>query len=121
MTSCDRNLAAAAFVAVLLPAMVYQTTPVATAPAGGAMCESLSGLALPTTTITMAQVVAPGSFPPPAPARAAIPDPAATAPPDRANAARGINPAQVSASLPSFCRVAATLAPSSDSEIKIEV
>jgi len=121
MTNCDRNLASAAFVAVLLSTMVYQTTPVRTAPADGSTCESLRGATLPNTTITMAQVMAPGSFTPPVPVRAAAPGPEAAAAAGRANTGSGISPAQVYASLPSFCRVAATLAPSSDSEIKIEV
>src|SRR5690348_4338082 len=123
MTSRDRNRTAAAFVTALLPAMLYQATPAGTtarnAPAGAATCESLSGLKLPNTTITMAQVMAPGSFTPPAPVRAATPGPETAAAAGRAG--RGINPAQVYAGLGSFCRVAATLAPSSDSTINIEV
>jgi feruloyl esterase len=70
-------------------------------PAGAASCESLTSLSLPDTTITMAQVVAPGAF---------------TAP--SARGGRGTNPF---ANLPSFCRVAATLKPTSDSDIKVEV
>jgi feruloyl esterase len=72
------------------------------APTGGSTCESLSKLALPNVTITLAQNVAAGAFTPPA------------APgPGRPNAAfQG---------LPAFCRVMATLTPSSDSDIKVEV
>jgi feruloyl esterase len=73
--------------------------------AGAATCEGLASLSLPQTTITMAQVVAPGAFTPPAPPRGGSRGPTQ-------------NPF---ASLPSFCRVAATLAPTSDSDIKIEV
>ncbi|MEP7305801.1 MAG: tannase/feruloyl esterase family alpha/beta hydrolase [Acidobacteriota bacterium] len=74
--------------------------------AGGTLCESMSALSLPNTTITSAQTVAAGGFAPPAaPGRAGGPD-------------RG---GQAFANLPSFCRVSATLKPSSDSDIKIEV
>jgi len=66
-----------------------------------ATCESLSALSLPNTTITTSQAVAPGAFTPPVAARG-----------------RGGN---LFANLPSFCRVAATLKPSSDSDIKVEV
>src|SRR5438876_10171002 len=62
-------------------------------------CESLSSLALPNTSITLAQMVPAGAF---------------TLP--------GTSPAAPQFSqLPKFCRVAATLTPSSDSDIKIEV
>jgi len=62
-------------------------------------CESLSSLALPNTSITLAQVVPAGAF---------------TLP--------GTGPAAPQFSqLPTFCRVAATLTPSVDSDIKIEV
>jgi feruloyl esterase len=66
----------------------------------GAGCEGLSALRLPTTTITKAEAVAAGAF---------------TLP--------GANPAQQTGfqKLPAFCRVAAILRPTSDSEIKIEV
>ena len=62
-----------------------------------AMCADLAKLALPNTTITMAQAVAAGPFTPP-------------------QAGDG-----GSRALPAFCRVAATLTPSRDSDIKIEV
>lgn len=62
-------------------------------------CESLLTLALPNTSITLAQLVSAGTF--------AVP---------------GTSPATPQFSqLPTFCRVAATLTPSSDSDIKIEV
>jgi feruloyl esterase len=67
-------------------------------------CESLSAVSLPHATITTATIVPAGSFAPPT----AIP----TTNPNALNAYK---------SLPDFCRVAATLAPSSDSDIKIEV
>ncbi|HUA21021.1 MAG TPA: tannase/feruloyl esterase family alpha/beta hydrolase [Bryobacteraceae bacterium] len=66
-----------------------------------ATCESLASLALPDTTITMAQTVAAGEL---------------KLPP------QGPFPLPVSPkSLPAFCRVAATIRPSKDSDIKIEV
>jgi feruloyl esterase len=64
-----------------------------------ASCESLATLALPNAKITSAQAVAAGAFTPPA--------------------GRGASPG--AATLPAFCRVAATLTPSADSDIKIEV
>ena len=67
-----------------------------------ASCESLSALKLPDTTITMAQSVAPGAFSPPTP-----PSPGGGG--------------QAYATLPAFCRVAATIKPTSDSDIKVEV
>jgi feruloyl esterase len=72
------------------------------AEASAASCEGLASLSLPDTTIALAQVVAPGAFTPPA----------------ETGGAGAANPF---AKLPSFCRVAATLKPTSDSDIKIEV
>jgi feruloyl esterase len=69
------------------------------APSAAATCESLSSLKLPDATITMAQSVAAGAFKAPAGGRG------------------GANMAD----LPAFCQVAATLKPTSDSEIRIEV
>jgi feruloyl esterase len=62
----------------------------------GASCESLSSLSLPQTKITSAQFVAAGDF--------SLPS--------------GGQPIH---NLPAFCRVGATLVPSKDSDIKIEV
>jgi len=59
-------------------------------------CESLAQLSLPDTTITMAASVAPGAFTPPSSPRP-LKD------------------------LPAFCRVTATLKPSTDSDIKVEI
>jgi feruloyl esterase len=64
-------------------------------PAAAATCASLAHLALPDTTITAAQSVAAGTY---------------TAP-----------DGEVFTNLPAFCRIAATLTPTSDSNIKIEV
>ena len=79
---------------LLLPAMALVA-----APAGGSSCESLAKLSLPNTTITSALVVPAGEFVQPA----------------------GRGPAPSYKDLPAFCRVQATLTPSTDSDIKIEV
>jgi feruloyl esterase len=73
------------------------------APAFAASCNSLAALALPDTTITMAQVVPAGQF---------------SAPGEGEAKGKGVNPYK---DLPEFCRVAATLKPTSDSDIKVEV
>jgi feruloyl esterase len=99
-----KGLTAATFIGALLSVATFQTRAVQTAVAGAASCEGLTALALPDTTITAAQTVAAGAFTPPVASRG--------------GAGRG---GAVYASLPSFCRVAATLKPTSDSDIKIEV
>ena len=71
-------------------------------PAFAASCESLASLALPNTTITSAQIVPAGQF----------------SQPNATGKGKGANAFK---ELPEFCRVAATLKPSSDSDIKIEV
>ena len=68
--------------------------------AAAATCENLRSLSLRNVTVTQATVVAAGQFSPQGPG-GAVPAPAAK--------------------LPAFCRVAATLTPSRDSDIKIEV
>ena len=70
-------------------------------PVFAASCDSLSSLALPATKITSAEVVAAGRFMPPSGTQTKTPNPYEA--------------------LPEFCRVTATLTPSSDSDIKIEV
>jgi feruloyl esterase len=67
-------------------------------------CESLAALALPDTTVTLAEPVAAGSFLPPRPSRTAAGRPG----PDFK-------------ALPGFCRVAASIKPTADSDIRIEV
>ena len=67
--------------------------------AAAATCESVAELKFKDASITMAQSVAAGAFTPPA-------------------GGRGGNQF---ANLPAFCRVAATLKPTADSDIKIEV
>ena len=69
-------------------------------------CESLASLSLPDATITSAQSVAAGAFTLPA------------NPNGRAGRGPASNPYK---DLPAFCRVTATLKPTSDSDIKIEV
>jgi feruloyl esterase len=74
--------------------------------AQAASCESLASLSLPTATITLAQSIPTGTF---------------TLPVDANGFQRGRGTASEIPDLPAFCRVAATLAPSPDSSIKIEV
>jgi len=87
----------ATFATVLVMVLVNQAF------ASGRSCESLASLSLPNSSITSAQTVAAGSFTPPAPNG------------DRAGRLSSYS------KLPAFCRVAATLKPSSDSDIKVEV
>src|SRR5690349_18643598 len=70
--------------------------------AAGSSCESLLALKLESATVTLAEVVPAGGFRAPG------------------NGANGQNAARFAA-LPAFCRVAATLKPSADSDIKIEI
>ena len=82
------------------------TLALTASPALAAPCESLLFAKLPNTIITLANLVAAGTFTPPTPAGGGLPgQPAFT---------------QFN-TLPAFCRVAATLSPSSDSAIAIEV
>jgi feruloyl esterase len=71
-----------------------------TSPASGATCDRLRALSMPNVTVTQAAVVGAGQF----------------SPPGRG----GVVPPPM-AKLPEFCRVAATLTPTRDSDIKIEV
>src|ERR1700681_656953 len=69
-----------------------------------APCEEIARLSLPQTTVTMAVSVPPGAFRPPA------------------GFSQSLQPGDVQYhDIPAFCRVAATMRPSSDSAIKIEV
>jgi feruloyl esterase len=70
-------------------------------------CESLASVSLPHTKIMSAQVVGAGTFVPPGAAGE--------------GAGRGGAAANAFASLPAFCRVTATLTPTSDSDIRTEV
>jgi feruloyl esterase len=80
---------------LLSAALLTSLVGIGATPAAAATCTSLSGLALPDTTITAAEPVAAGTY---------------TAP-----------DGEVFTNLPAFCRIAATLTPTSDSDIKIEV
>jgi feruloyl esterase len=71
---------------------------------GAASCPRIASLKLSNAAITSAAIVDPGAFVPPA-----TPGPL------------GPSASSAFADLPAFCRVAATLTPSSDSDIKIEV
>ena len=71
--------------------------------ASAATCESLTSLTVPHGTVTLAQTVAPGAF---------------TAPSGRAGGPGAQNPF---AKLGAFCRVALTLKPGPQSDIKAEV
>jgi feruloyl esterase len=62
-------------------------------------CEGLSSLSLPNATIIAVHTVAAGAFTPPG----------------------AVGNGEGFKKLPSFCRIAATLRPSNDSDIKIEV
>ena len=84
---------------VFLAAAAWVSSP---SVAQAASCEELTSLTLTGARVTTAQTIAAGRFAPPG----AAPNAAA---------------AQVYASLPAFCRVAATLTPSQDSDIKVEV
>src|SRR5688500_16039346 len=64
-----------------------------------AACGAVAKLSLPNATITLATVVQPGAFTPPVPG----------------------SDADAYRPLPAFCRVAATLKPTRDSDIRIEV
>ncbi len=75
-------------------------------PTFAATCESISSLKLENGTVTSAAVIAPGAFQVPGAADG------------KGGKGKGPNPY---ANLPSFCRVTATLTPSKDSDIKVEV
>jgi feruloyl esterase len=82
-------------VAVFAFAIVFQAAPVHASTA----CEKLTTITLPNATIDSAQMVAAGGFVQPA----------------------GRGATNAFADLPAFCRVTATLTPSSDSDIKTEI
>lgn len=100
-------------VGLMAAAVLWVTAPapaasLQTAPASTGQCEALARVALPNTTITSVQTVAAGAFTPPQAAGGG-------------RGGRGGGVAPIFATLPPLCRVAATLKPSSDSEIQIEV
>lgn len=86
--------------AVLLATAVSSSAQTASGPAPIVSCENLATLRLPNTAITVAQSVPAGEFTLPG----------------------GGGPTRPSfKNLPAFCRVAATVKPTADSDIKIEV
>jgi feruloyl esterase len=89
-----------------LPMAVLAIFASGPSPASAASCESLATFRLPQTTITSARSVSADTFHPPS-----APAPLAT----------GAAPPVPLSNLPGFCRVAATLAPTTDSAIAIEV
>ncbi len=95
---------------LLIAAAAFLQSPVASA----ATCDALSSLTLPNARITSAAPVAAGAFTP-LPA-----SPPASASPAPATVAAPAVPSRYAA-LPAFCRVSATLTPSADSDIRIEV
>jgi feruloyl esterase len=78
----------------------------ATRASAATSCENLASLALPHAKIDSAQMVAAGAF---------------VQPGGRGGAGRGARGGGPYANLPAFCRVTATLTPSSDSDIKTEI
>src|SRR4029450_369920 len=101
----------------LIAGLALAAVSVAARPAAGASCESLARLSLPHRTVTLANAVDAGSFVPFPASRGAGGAPPAAGAPGRG---RGAVPSPF-ADLPAFCRVTATLMPSADSEIKIEL
>jgi len=85
------------------PGLALVAVVLLTPAAEAATCESLVTLRVPNMAVTLAQPVGPGAFTPPAAGGGAAPQVAAFG------------------QLPAFCRVAATLRPSNDSDIRIEV
>src|SRR5712691_5212076 len=86
---------------ILIPSFLLALTIALTPAAKAATCDSLASLKLPDTTITMAQSVGAGEFTDPA--------------------AKGKGKGGGFANLPAFCRVAMTIKPTSDSDIKVEL
>src|SRR5262245_42731393 len=103
-----------------------------------AACEALASISLPNTTITQVQLVAPGAFVPPlnpagrggggssalAGTLGPVPEVPGRVTANTAGLGLGYNGGRgvpLFNTLPSFCRVAATLTPSPPSDIRIEV
>ena len=79
---------------MLLKSLLVVVTLAPATLAAAPSCEGVASLALPNTSITKAELIAPGAFP---------------------------HAGEPYKHLPAFCRVTATLKPSSDSDIHIEV
>jgi len=114
-----------------LPAVVISAVFLYASSARAATCDSLGVFPLQNAHVTSAQLVAPGAFTPPAPpvvpgregaaGRAAAAGREGAAGRGGARGAGRGNQVNPYAMLPAFCRVAVTLTPSSDSDIRIEV
>jgi feruloyl esterase len=100
---------------VVLSALAVSTFLTAGRASAAASCESLASLPLPHVTITLANLVEAGRFVQFPPGRGA------PAPAQAAGRGRGGAAPSPFADLPSFCRVMATLTPSDDSDIKMEL
>ncbi|HUR32531.1 MAG TPA: tannase/feruloyl esterase family alpha/beta hydrolase [Vicinamibacterales bacterium] len=101
MTKPFFNLSSAAGTAAVLAALALPATTPSGATAAGTTCEDLRTFTLRGGRVDSAQTIAAGAFQPPG--------------------ARGGSTGAVYRDLPSFCRVALTLTPSADSDIKVEV
>ena len=99
-----KTLSTASFAVMFAAAGLFELR----ASAADGSCEKLSALKLPNVTITMAQALAAGQ----------LRLPAATT---RAGAPPSAPIADPFGTLPALCRVAATLTPTSDSDIKMEL
>ena len=86
-----------------MKSVLWACACVTAAPAFAASCDSLASLKLQDTIVTMAQIVPAGQF---------------SAPSAGQGRQGSANPFT---DLPEFCRVAATIKPTSDSDIKVEV
>ena len=95
-----RSLDIALVAGAVLSGWAMQSSTAAPAAAAASPCENLTSLRPGGGRVTLAQMVAPGGFTLPTAGRGGAPN---------------------FSDLPAFCRVAATLTPSSDSDIKIEV
>jgi len=114
-----------------LPAVVISAVFLYASSARAATCDSLGVFPLQNAHVTSAQLVAAGAFTPPAPpvvpgregaaGRAAAAGREGAAGRGGARGAGRGNQVNPYAMLPAFCRVAVTLTPSSDSDIRIEV
>ena len=100
---------------VVLSALALSTFLTANRASAAASCESLASLALPHVTITLANLVEAGRFVQFPPGRGG------PAPAPAAGRGRGGAAPSPFADLPPFCRVMATLTPSDDSDIKMEL
>src|SRR5260221_79740 len=93
----DMKITRAAFLALVIAIALLRTVT-----AAGTSCESLLKLMAANTTVTLAEQVPAGGFRAP-------------------GGGAGAQNASRFAELPAFCRVAATVKPTADSDIKIEV